>query len=326
MIKQDLVTVIIPFYNASIYLNKCVESVIAQTWPEIEIILVDDGSTDGSLALASAYRAENIRLFSLKKGGAARARNKGMLEAKGSYIQFLDADDFISADKIEQQVLAAAQNPGKLMVCSTIHFQKEDQLPTLLPSAYEERFIKSTDDPVYFLTRLWGGLDNKGAMVQPNTWLTPKKIIDKAGFWNENLTLDDDGEFFSRVVLQSKGIVKTEGYNYYRKSTGAKNLSASQTKSAYQSLLESALSKKEQLLSRTDSHDANFAIYRLLHNVAVLSYPNYPTISAKALAELPPIDRKFSADVGGGKLAKTLNYILGWKFTRKLMAFKTKLA
>lgn len=326
MINQSLVTVIIPFHNASVYLKDCIDSVIAQSWPEIEIILIDDGSTDDSLMLAKTYNAKNVRVFSVKKAGAARARNKGLLEANGNYIQFLDADDFISADKIEQQMLSAAQNPDKLLVCSTIHFQNKNDISILLPSPYEERFIKSSDDPIYFLTRLWGGLDNEGGMIQPNAWLTPKSIIDKAGYWNENLTLDDDGEFFSRVILQSKGVVKTMGYNYYRKFADSKSLSATQTHSAYKSLLESALSKKEHLLSKTDSRDANFAIYRLLHNVAVLSYPNYPSISTSALESLPFIDRKFNVDVGGGRIAKIFNYLLGWKATRQLMAFKTRLA
>ncbi len=320
----NLVTVIIPIHNASMYLKKCIDSVLGQTWPHIEIILINDGSSDDSLAIAKSYESENVKVFSQEKSGAAKARNKGLTESKGAFIQFLDADDFISPDKIEIQVTAAIQNPEKIMVCSTIHFTDENLHSKLLPSVYEDRFIESEDDPTRFLTRLWGGFDNQGSMVQPNAWLVPKQIIDNAGFWDETLTLDDDGEFFSRVILHSKGICKTKGYNYYRKSLTAKNLSAGRSLSSYRSLLDAVISKKNELLSRTDSPDAAFAIYRLLYDVAVLSYPKYLEISNEAIASLPKINRKFQVNVGGGRLVKGISRLIGWRATKKLIEFKTK--
>lgn len=321
----NLVTVIIPFHNAAMYLRKCIDSVLDQTWPYIEVILINDGSSDDSLAIATSYESDRIKVFSQEKGGAAKARNRGLIESKGAFIQFLDADDFISPDKIKIQVTTAIQNPEKIMVCSTIHFTDETQLSMLSSSAYEDQFIESEDNPILFLTKLWGGFDNKGSMVQPNAWLVHKAIIDKAGFWNESLTLDDDGEFFSRVILRSKGICKTKGYNYYRKSLTAKNLSSGQSLTAYRSLLDATLVKKKELLSRTDSPDAAYAIYRLLYDVAVLSYPKYPQITDEAIAALPEINRKFEVNVGGGKLAKVISRLIGWKATKKLMVLKSNL-
>ena len=101
------VSVIIPVYNAEKYISECLDSVLEQTWTDLEIIVVDNNSTDGSLAILEAYRRKftnKITVFSETKQGASAARNKGILEASGEWIQFLDADDLLMEDKIEHQL------------------------------------------------------------------------------------------------------------------------------------------------------------------------------------------------------------------------------
>ena len=97
------VTVVIPVYNTKQYLEECVASVMGQTYREIEILLVDDGSTDGSSDLCDelAARDERIRVIHKENGGAATARNLGIDEATGEYVMFLDSDDWLDADAIE---------------------------------------------------------------------------------------------------------------------------------------------------------------------------------------------------------------------------------
>ena len=100
-LREPMVSVIVPVYNKEEWLAPCIESVLRQTFPDFELILVDDGSTDESLALEAKFAAEDerIRRIVLKEnGGLSAARNHGISIARGRYITFLDADDWIDPD------------------------------------------------------------------------------------------------------------------------------------------------------------------------------------------------------------------------------------
>ncbi|HZX58320.1 MAG TPA: glycosyltransferase family A protein, partial [Mucilaginibacter sp.] len=101
---QPLVSIIIPVYNSEKHLAETISSALEQTWPNKEIIIVDDGSADNSLAIAKSFASENVKVFHQPNKGASAARNKGIQEAKGDYIQFLDADDLLMPNKIAAQV------------------------------------------------------------------------------------------------------------------------------------------------------------------------------------------------------------------------------
>lgn len=101
--EKPLVSVIIPVYNTQDYLKACIESVQGQTYPNLEILLVDDGSTDESGALCEKYAAEDerIRVFHKKNGGLSDARNRGLMEARGEFLAFVDSDDLLAPKAIE---------------------------------------------------------------------------------------------------------------------------------------------------------------------------------------------------------------------------------
>lgn len=101
--EKPLVSVIIPVYNTQDYLKACIESVQGQTYPNLEILLVDDGSTDESGALCEKYAAQDdrIRVFHKKNGGLSDARNRGLMEARGEFLAFVDSDDLLAPKAIE---------------------------------------------------------------------------------------------------------------------------------------------------------------------------------------------------------------------------------
>ena len=100
---KPIISVIIPIYNTSQYLNQCLDSILAQTFRNIEIICVDDGSTDNSLPILSEYATKDKRIIILqqKNNGGGAARNLGLRVAKGKYLSFLDSDDFFDPDMLE---------------------------------------------------------------------------------------------------------------------------------------------------------------------------------------------------------------------------------
>ena len=110
MTKPALVTVMIPLYNKERYISDCLESVLTQTWKHIEIVVVDDESTDGSIDIVEKYTKLDERIILIKNshGGPSKARNKGIEAAKGEYIIFLDADDLFEPEYIEKMVKGIA--------------------------------------------------------------------------------------------------------------------------------------------------------------------------------------------------------------------------
>ena len=108
---MKLVSVIVPVYNSSKYIEKCITSIINQTYKNMEIIIINDNSTDNSLDIINQYKDKRIKLINLKKTkGVANARNEGIKKSKGNYICYLDSDDYISEDKIEKQIKFMEEN------------------------------------------------------------------------------------------------------------------------------------------------------------------------------------------------------------------------
>ena len=123
--NQPLVSIIVPVYNAEIYLGPCLERLRSQTWPNLEIILVNDGSTDGSghLCAAAARADPRIRFLDQPNKGVSAARNAALAMAEGDYLQFSDSDDLLTPDATETLV-RAAQSTGADLVIS--HFFRVD--------------------------------------------------------------------------------------------------------------------------------------------------------------------------------------------------------
>lgn len=317
---QPLVSVIIPLYNAERYIAECVTSVLEQTWPNIEVIIVDDGSTDDSLTVAKKFEGEHIKVLSQKNKGASAARNKGLSEAKGNYIQFLDADDLISNDKINNQVLALEEQPNKVAVCSTVHFPAHASHLDFSPSDYEEQFAISDDDPVRFLIRLMGGYSENGGMITIHSWLVPRAIINKTGPWNEELTVDDDGEYFTRVLLNSNGVVKTEGKNFYRKhKQGNINLSSLKDQKGVLSQVRSLQLKYAHISRFNQSLNLKTAYARSLSEIKFKLYPNGGAITSLIDKEIAALNINFKFQpIFGTKTGSLTARLFGWKLARLL--------
>lgn len=116
--EQPLVSVIVPVYNTEKRLGRCIESICAQTWQNLEILLLNDGSTDGSLAVCETYRRSDprIRLVNKENTGVSDTRNLGLSLANGKYIQFVDSDDSLDPGCTQSMVEAAEENEADLVV------------------------------------------------------------------------------------------------------------------------------------------------------------------------------------------------------------------
>ncbi|MFI5159455.1 MAG: glycosyltransferase family 2 protein, partial [Sphingobacteriales bacterium] len=320
------VSIIIPVFNSQEYLGETIKSALAQTWPNKEIIVVDDGSTDESLSIARSFKDSSIKVFEQENKGASAARNKGLRESKGEYIQFLDADDLLSLDKIELQVDLLNGKNSAIACCATIYFFDGGDPYSIQP--VHEWYSKGSTDNLQFLIKLYGGGligPAYGGMITVHAWLCPKNVIDKAGKWNEGLTTDDDGEFFCRVILASRQIVYSpEALCYYRKYNGLKSLSVMNNYQAAKSLLVSTDLKAAYLLTRTTDKNAKLALARLYYDNAVSFYPKYAALSLEAENNVKALAPGFIFEPYTQGLSAWLSKFIGWKKVRYLQYLKYK--
>lgn len=128
--KKIFVSVIIPVYNVEDYLSTCIDSVLEQSHKELEVILVDDGSTDKSGKICDAYRKEDsrVRVIHKENGGLSDARNAGIEIAQGSYISFVDSDDYVHKDFIKTLLKACKEYSAEIAVCRHFKFCSDAEL------------------------------------------------------------------------------------------------------------------------------------------------------------------------------------------------------
>ncbi len=240
-----LISILIPCHNAAPWLGQTLESALAQTWPSTDIIVVDDGSSDDSAGIARAHAARGVRLVMQDNRGAAAARNRALREARGDFFQFLDADDLISPDKISAQLARLAACPaGTVASCAWGRFTTDPASARFVDDAVCRDFA-----PVDFLILA----ARTGAMMHPSAWLVPRTVAEQAGPWDESLTLNDDGEYFCRVLLAGAGIAFTPGPRSYYRSGLPGSLSRRRDKRSRQSAFHSIELIERHLLAREDS-------------------------------------------------------------------------
>jgi glycosyltransferase involved in cell wall biosynthesis len=326
-LKYPLVSIIIPVYNAEKYIETSLHSALNQTWPNIEVIVVNDGSTDNSLAIINTFINRGVIIITQKNQGASAAKQVGLSHANGDFIQYLDADDLIAEDKVEKQIDALVNNPNKVAVCRTVHFFTGDNPYTQNLSENDDFLKKFSDSPLQFLINMYGGYNLLGNMIQPNSFLTPRHLIEKAGPWNESLTLDDDGEYFCRVILQSEGIIyQPDVLNYYRKYQNHFSLSGTLNKEALISQINSIWLRHLHLLARTSNTNEVTAIHsatnKYLSETLVNNYFEEPAIRSKIMDYkklLKPALLPTHYNLGSN-LLNSISRIFGWK-TAKLLQY-----
>ena len=122
---NDLISIIVPVYKAEKYLRRCVDSILAQTYQNIEVLLIDDGSPDNSGEICDEYAEKDsrVRVFHKPNGGVSSARNLGLKEAKGDYIGFVDADDYIDKTMYEVLLCNLIKENSDISICS---YNQED--------------------------------------------------------------------------------------------------------------------------------------------------------------------------------------------------------
>ena len=125
---NELISIIVPVYNVEKYLNKCVDSILAQTYTNIEVILVDDGATDTSGSICDTYKKDSrVKVVHKENGGLSDARNAGIEASTGEYLVFIDSDDFIDSKMIETLYNAIVTTNSDISICDFVFYSENEK-------------------------------------------------------------------------------------------------------------------------------------------------------------------------------------------------------
>jgi glycosyltransferase involved in cell wall biosynthesis len=305
------VSVIIPCYNAEHYIRETLQSVYQQGYSNIEVVVIDDHSTDNSYELVKALKLKNLILKKNPKKGACSARNYGFELSTGDFIQYLDADDLLSPTKLDNQIeLATKFGNDFIYSCQWVRFiEKIDENDTNI-----QLINKDYNEPYLWLNDSWKG---KG-MAAVHSWLVPRKIVVKAGLWNENLLINQDGEFFSRIILNARGIKYAPIPKVYYRSGNPNSITQSQklSRAKSHSLLNSYILYKKTSIKYNRLDDLKLA---LGNNFLMFIYQNYDLnkdLADQAIREFYDLGFKKMWTVGGGNFKRVAN-IIGFENTLK---------
>lgn len=231
-LKQPRVSIIIPAYNTESYIAECINSVLVQTYKNLEVIVVDDGSTDGTadIARAIAETDKRVEVISQQNSGQGGARNTGLRKASGEIIFFLDSDDYFSPDIVEQAVAAMLHNNCDVVVFNGTSFFDEDGVITLKGDRY---FALVSKDAQTAFTGLQILSRTGGRIVQPCMKAYGKAFLEVNGILFPEDIYGEDTIFLYDVFVKAEKVIYVDecGYNRrYRKNsamtgTGIRNIS-----------------------------------------------------------------------------------------------------
>jgi glycosyltransferase involved in cell wall biosynthesis len=200
MAKHPLVSVIIPCYNAAQYVGEAVTSALNQTYSNVEVIVVDDGSSDQSIEVIQSF-GDRIRLERTKHQGACAARNRGLQLSQGEFIQFLDADDVLLPEKIERQIPILQSDQADLVFCNGYLFgddrpQRPIKKLLALPSPVGQ-------DP--FLYCLRHGFGTEGPLHK-------RRFLEKVGGFREELPGAQEFDLHIRLSAVGARLIKLDDF------------------------------------------------------------------------------------------------------------------
>jgi GT2 family glycosyltransferase len=306
-----LVSILIPAYNAEPWIAETIRSALAQTWPRKEIIVVDDGSRDQTLRVARQFTSRDVSIVTQENQGAAATRNRALALSQGEFIQWLDADDLLSQDKIAKQMAAAeeSQDRRRLFSSGWGYFMYRPAKAKFIPTP-----LWCDLTPLEWLLRRW----EHNLHMQTATWLVSRELTESAGAWDTRLLNNDDGEYFCRVLKASSGVrFVANAKVFYRQAASNRLSDVGRSNKKMEAAFLGIQLQMEVLRSLGDSKRVRAACLKRLQACLMCFYPERPDIVEQVQQqahdlggrlEIPHLDTKYSwvEQFFGYRIAKQL--------------------
>ena len=317
--EAPLISIIIPVYNSENYISDTILSCLNQSYQNIEIILINDGSTDKSEDIIRQFIDDNrVKYFAIKNVGACDARNFGISKAKGQLYQFLDSDDMVDVNKLHQQMNHYFQM-GDDYIYSSRMGTVSGTNRTLDPGY--ELYQRNFTPQQYFETTL----TQFGRYITTGSWLVPAKILKSTYGWDSNAGLNDDGEYFMRIILNSTGIVFCkEALFFYRRDVPNSLSKRFDSKEVYLKWLFSYSSYVKHFLLQLEPSIARKLGWKALSIYYCNSYPKYPDLLRQCKAQMSQLGYQ-QPSAHGGSIFRIVSKVLSTETALQILHFKNKL-
>lgn len=266
-----------PVYNVGKYIEECLKSVIAQSYSNIELLLVNDGTKDNSVEIAEKVLSGwggDYRIIHQKNAGACAARNNAISQATGKYIMHLDADDKIGENLIKEQIEVLRVNnfnPSEIAVCKWVGL--EDSSVRM-----SEQICHDYDTPSELLVDMY----INHVCIYPHCYMVPQELVEKGGLWDTNLVQDEDGDFFARIIVSARHIsynsISTAFYRFGNMTSQSKEISLK----AINGFVDTAIKKSNLLFALSTHPKVKDAVYELVTLKPIAYYPYFREVRHKA--------------------------------------------
>ncbi len=213
--NQYKISVIVPVYNKKEYLEACIDSLLQQTYSNLEVLLVDDESTDGSGEICDHYakKEERIKVFHQENGGPTSACINGMHHADGDYYMFVDSDDYVSSDMLEQMVSCLKGKKGEIVCCNHVLEKKKETIPVIAPIAagiYEGEKLQKE------IKNILIGREERTIPMSRCMKLCEKSVFEgNEKYYDTEIRMGDDFNLICPALLNSTRIVMMEDALFY---------------------------------------------------------------------------------------------------------------
>lgn len=308
--KRPLVSVCMPAYNAAGYIDQTLESILNQTYEEIEIVIVNDGSKDETARVLGKYAGRgNIRILHTENRGQCAAANTAFRHSHGEYIKFFDADDVMNPTHIEAQMTRVLERPGCIASCQVQRFYNDD----LSAPVYEPLANWKDLPPLQWLIIDHGkGLSMMGACM----FMIHRSFLEQSGLWNESLSLLNDYEFSPRFLLLAKEVLYTPDAVLYYRSGLSNSLSRGIGRARLVSAYTALELTESRLLKIADSDAVRSALAQSWHAWLSQFYLDEMDLYRKAAKHLRELGKY--PDLYFQQRASRVRKMLGWKNHKRI--------
>ena len=279
--NNELISIIVPIYNTEKYLHQCLDSILNQTYTNFEVLLVNDGSTDSSGIICQEYveRDSRFRYFEKDNGGVASARNLGLEHSEGTYITFIDSDDWVEQNYLDVLYTALKENDTDVAISTYKRFAQDGVFYLRSYSREDDEFLnlgtRSRDSFLEILPRL-GELDHSFYSISSK--LIKREIIGNLLF-DEQVSYAEDLNFFFHLYLGVESVVYVRDYTYIYRTHDA---STSQNVNELKALQELEIYKS--MFQQIDRMGLpTFYYFKRMENVVIYRISGFPT--SKAIRE-----------------------------------------
>lgn len=304
-----LVSILIPLYNAEQYIEETITRALKQTYPNIELIIVDDHSTDNSLEIAQKHSSDKVHIYTNPNKGGNSARNYAFQMCNGEYIKFMDADDYCTDDMIEKQMERMLADGDKdTLIFSPVKMLYPDARLFLPPREIDKDYVPGIE----LLIDIWRG---KGWNC-PHCHLLHRELFLKSGGWDETIIKNQDGEFFARVAASASKSLSVKSVFAIWRQTG-NGVSSELSLKAQKSMLHTYDIISHLILNYRDNEENRYNCARYIGSFVYRFYPQIEPIMPRVYEILDYLNQPLI--LPKRRLLKLLRCLFGWKIALRLI-------